>query len=100
MVLDGPLSLRDPGESKDVLFCGEQCLAEWAQQFHGQEVEVTFRLSGELVTVSGRVYADYGARYSEVFDWTDEDFRVGDTDLIAVLKPEVGKHLHLRVTPR
>lgn len=50
-----------------------------------------------LITGVGDI--DYGMHYSELtgYLWTDEDFKVGGHDMIAILRGHIGKYLHLEI---
>lgn len=112
MRLAGMLSLRDSGESMDILFCGDIIVAEWADEnLQGKQITLHWWIADReepddlikreaLEQAIGKADIEWGARYSEVtgYLWTDEEFKVGGHDMIARLKSEVGSHLLLEVT--
>jgi hypothetical protein len=103
------MALKDPGESMDILFCGDECVAEWAEEkLEGKQITLRWWAADReepdeaikrraLEQVMGKVDVEWGARYSEVtgYLWTDEEFKVGGHDMIARLKSDVGKYLLL-----
>jgi hypothetical protein len=109
--LSGRLALRDRDDSADLLFCGPEVVAEWAEQFEDKQVTVRYwtaahEMSDEdikrtaIEELLGLATVNYGARYSEItgYLWTDENFKVGGHDMIERLKSDIGKYLLLEVT--
>src|SRR5687767_1229328 len=100
-LLDGRLAIGRHGEAHDILYCGHQSLAEWADNFlpDRRQVSIRYWITDKPVTleeaqraaaerIMGQTDIEFGARYSEItgYLWTDEDFKVGGHDMIARLR--------------
>jgi hypothetical protein len=112
-IYKGLIKLAEQSEEYEALFIGDEDepLAEgWGDLLHGKQVTVRYWISdneqtkeqlkeNQLLAISGAVYADYGACYSELtgYLWTDETLKVGGHDLIYELQSNVGKYLYMEV---
>jgi hypothetical protein len=111
-VFEGMLSVASNGE-EDVLFCGENILAEDLQGYirkNGSNLTVRYWIADQplspdqlnenfLASLYGAAECDYSVRYSEYTGYlgTDEEINVGGHDLLAELKGSDGKFLRMEV---
>lgn len=110
--VQGQLSIRDDGDSMDVLFVStlERPLSEELDWMERKKVTVRYWVTDQQVSreqaqeefmkkVMGVADVRYNPRYSEItgYLWTDEDLNVGGHDLIKELKSHAGKWLILEV---
>ena len=108
--LAGELNVHDDGESPDVLFCGDDNVAEWAEQFTRQQISLHYWISDReesddaikqraVEQIIGLVDAEWDVAYSEItgYLWTDSKFKVGGHDMLDRLQGETGKYLLLEV---
>jgi len=109
----GFLRLGEHGEGWDILFIGEEVVAELLKddlEQYGHYVTVSYYTSEQenelnqvqeeyMKTLMGVSEAMFGHRYSEItgYLWTDEEWKVGGHDLIGLLGMEEGRFCHLSV---
>ena len=112
-VYKGIIREAEHNEDYEALFIGDEdepFARIWDDDLHGKQVTVRYWISdneqtkeqlkeNQLLAISGAVYADYGACYSELtgYLWTDEKVNVGGHDLIFELQSNVGKFLYMEV---
>lgn len=103
--------LEEPEEAVDVLCCGKDVVAEWADdQLEGRQVTLRWWIADReapdeeikreaLEQAIGKAETDWSASYSEITGclWTDQKFKVGGHDMIAILMSEIGKYLLLEI---
>jgi hypothetical protein len=111
--LSGLLTVRDYGDSEEVLFLGEdeQPLAEYLEykitykkvscRYWITDKEVTRDQAQNqfLKTLFGNAKAEFHARYSEMtgYLWTDEELKIGGHNLMNELKSHAGSWLILEI---
>lgn len=110
----GQIVEADNGEAMDIIFLKDrdEPLASIVRddlRQHGSNVSVSYFTSDqsrskaeldEILILQGIGEADYGDHYSEFtgYLWTDEDLKVGGHDLLAELRSNVGRYLHMEIT--
>jgi hypothetical protein len=114
IVYRGIITTKEDKNEYDAIYVGEDdepFVQMWEESFHTkQQVTVRYWISdseltreelkeNQLLAISGAVYADYGARYSELtgYLWTDEKLNVGGHDLLDELESNKGKFLYMEV---
>ena len=108
----GWLSVRDYGESSDVLFISSLSdpFAEELEWMAGKQVCVRYWITDKEATLEaaqeqfikrlfGAADVEFFARYSDItgYLWTDENLKVGGHDLLEELKSSEGLWLILEV---